>query len=238
METAAGWVAQTHGLSRKPFGRLRLASTLSLFVRRSLTTIASCTLASLPFAVFAEVNTGTEAELSRTLIKMEYIDVSIESCLLMFSRLNQPSTANNSLYKYTRIIHLDTLDLSSPPKAIKLVNGGNTIYHQEYPHLDSYFWIFSESLSFDTLSKQIYPASHWPYYDVSTQDIWTPIVESLLQQKIADLAKMNLWIDYTKWGRSTIIPRNFEMSYPDLDALTAFMAAVETYAEQTGCGKS
>lgn len=210
----------------------RLAQRLA---NAGLTSIAHLALAVFGFVSPVLCDTKQARDLSNAIEEMGYFNIHVNSCLISFSRLTNPTKENNGLYQYTRVVHLNTIDLSSPTESEAVSASGVRYYRLEFVHADSYYDIFRQSLLFGSRIKKIFPESHWPYFDVSQQDDWTAPIEAELQKQLTSLNEMNLWINFSSYGRSTTIPLTFQVTDLHRSRLSKLKALLQLYALEQGC---
>ena len=163
------------------------------------------------FPFTAHANVDPKEELVNSLDHMGYIDIKVDSCKLSFARLTTPTSKNNGLFRYERIVHLETLNFSELSDIVEVKDQVISYYFQEYAQAETYYEIYNEALLFDSYIKSKYPELHWPYLDPSRFDEWTVLIEAEILNRIGNLDQLNLWINYSSFGRSTTVSRGFQI---------------------------
>jgi hypothetical protein len=189
---------------------------------------------------FAEDASAIEIEsnLISTIESMGYIDIEVDECALTFSRSIVPSEINNSAYKYTRSVHLDTIDWGIEPKILELsLDTGKyyRYYSLELLTLKSYYEKYRESISFRIWVRERYPLAKWPYEHPKFHDQFTSVLEAKAKLMIADFADMNSWTDFSSFGGSTRFPQNFEVGFHVEGPLIDLSNALQRYSRKVGC---
>lgn len=168
-------------------------------------------------------------------VDMGYSKVELNKCILTLSRDILSRSENNGYYKYTRRIHIDTLDWASDPMWVVVVDKPKVYYRVLIEYKDSYYNKYRDALLFQVWSRREYPLSHWPYENPIFNDEYTSILERDLYMIIRDVDDMNIWTDYSFNGPSTRFPSNFDLSFSNEKMLRDTIIALKQYSKETSC---
>jgi len=192
---------------------------------------------ALPSPGHAQGSTAAaDTALVKALQDMGYMDIQANGCALMFSRDIDPSQANNALRKYTRFVHLDTLDFTQTLAVEHIVLRDSSFYILKIPftkvYLDGAYWEFQRA------SLKIRSALDLPDWPLPGPGFYTDKVvagERLLRQYLRDLSVYNRWVYYTKFGETMGITPNFNITYFTQQPLEAFMKGLSRYSYAQNC---
>jgi hypothetical protein len=112
---------------------------------------------------------------------------------------------------------------------------GSTVYQMTLNPTDAYRFQHAELVLFGVRLKKKFPDIKWPHAYPGDQGDRTPVIEFELRQRMPDLDKMNGWVFYTKYGGSTLVERNFQMTFVDRDEIKTLLDALAAYSHNFNC---
>ena len=179
--------------------------------------------------------------LVRALADMGYTDITLEKCELAFSRYTEPTDANNGLRKYTRFVHIDTLDLRQVSRAERVAARGQSFFIVRIPFTNTY--LDGVYLSYEMAVLRVREAlksPDWPapgpgFYGENAVSGQILLKKILLEQYERDISEYNRWVNYTSLGAITHIPPNFQITYFESGPLEVFSESIVSYSSIHQC---
>ncbi|KIC30041.1 hypothetical protein [Leisingera sp. ANG-M6] len=176
-----------------------------------------------------------QQNLKSSLSEMGYVEVHLEGCKVSFSRLVQPSQRNGGLHRYDRVIKLGTLNFDGEIDVRSTEAGGKTYYYFIAPPNEALSDLHHDAEVFRQWVNVKFPGVNWPDYFPAQHDFRTEAVEQFLHDQFPNFAKLNLWANFTKFGRSSLATIDFRMYSESKPKLERFKTALQAYSRQFEC---
>ncbi|WP_206539680.1 hypothetical protein [Leisingera sp. ANG-S5] len=176
-----------------------------------------------------------EESLKSSLSEMGYVEVLLEGCEVSFSRLVQPSQRNGGLHRYDRVIKLGTLNFDGELDVRSAEADGKTYYFFIAPPKEALSDLHQDAEAFRQWVNVEFPGVNWPDYFPAMHDFRTEAVEQFLHDLFPNFVKLNLWINFTRFGRSTVATIDFRMYSTSKPELESFKSALQAYSRRFEC---
>jgi hypothetical protein len=173
-------------------------------------------------------------QIKKILTEMGYEDVHIEGCNLEFARTVIPTEKNNGFYRYKRKVSINSLDVEDSFE-LRYSERGGGFYQLSFSVQEHYLTDTIKADEFGNWVKLHYPNSTWPYLHPEDHDEMTPFLEEEFNVQVPDLTNLNLWIYYSKFGKSTRISPSFQLTYSSRAPLFNFAKAIISYKALGEC---
>ena len=193
----------------------------------------------LSFAAYAaELRAETASDrLRRFLVSLGYTDVILDECLIRFSRDVVPSGANNGFYRYERLIHLDSISRIGSSEILRMTGVINLTYALRLETTPLYYESYRKVYSFQSWLRENHPEVTWPYLHPQFHNELTPFVEGKAHAHILEMEDLNLWIDYSNFGRVSRIERDPAIMAADTESLSTLRSLLAEYSARSGCSE-
>lgn len=166
---------------------------------------------------------------------MGYEGIRLDGCLLSFARRVDPAGKDNGFFAYVRRLNLETVEDFAGDITTRETMDGSTVYQMTLNPTDAYRFQHAELVLFGVWARKQFPDIKWPHAYPGDQGDRTPVIEFELRQRMPELDKMNGWLFYTKYGGSTLVERNFQMTFVDIEKVAPFFDALAAYSRQMDC---
>ncbi|WP_127748554.1 hypothetical protein [Parasedimentitalea marina] len=177
----------------------------------------------------------SDENLKASLIAMRYQDVSLDGCLVSYSREVSPNKTNNGFYRITRIIYLNNFDDIGDQEVERISNEAQDYFVLAVPYNRSYRKFLDLALRFRLWSMSEFPSSNWPHEHPTHQNENSSAIEGELQRLLPNISKMNRQVAFTKYGAITSATMQFRTNHNERLPLENLKYSLIAYSRDQGC---
>jgi len=160
-----------------------------------------------------------------SLKEMGYRNVTFDGCRVNFSRFFEAPIGKTGFYRYDRSFRLDRLRIEQATPLNKVYSTSGAYFRLRFPAASLSDRNYLELIKFEAWVHRNYPDIVWPVLDPQEQSDVTSAIEKIFRKRVGT-RDLNYWIYYTRFGKSTIVESDFDLTYSDPKPLLAFKAAV------------
>lgn len=176
-------------------------------------------------------NEAPKERLEGLLLKMGYIDVDVNACVMQFRRNLPNQCPTDKPLSYWRSIDLRNLDMEAITEVQSRETDGYKWYVFTVSPTRDYYWRSIGILGFKRLIKEKYSDAGWPFRFDET----APLIRKEFYRKFPKNENMNWWISESCFGESPDFEVDYIMSYDDQSILLDFRSSLIDYDKSNYC---
>lgn len=181
------------------------------------------------------VEASSRQDLILSLRAMGYRNITIDGCRVSFSRFFASPIGGAGFYRYDRSFRLDKLKTERATPVKKIISTSGTYYSLTFPATSIGDRDYLEVIKFKVWVHKNFPGTVWPVHDPQRQSTITSAIQKVFEKNVST-HNLNYWIYYTRFGKSTIVERDFSLTFSAPTPLRAFRDAVVALSnEALGC---